>query len=168
MRCAVLLRAVPLLSPVFRPGPDRLRVLKMSRIGLFQPDPCSRTRAFLDNRGLQACGFDTTGAIVGNWYLRVVGSSTPAARFRCPGPSLSIGGRAFRKTFTDRLTQRNSGDLVRQPPSTWIVDSGPSSVHSVCYQVAGWCSEDNPITRNSNLMAGIWLQLHAATYPSQL
>lgn len=62
----------------------------MSLIGLFKPYPCFLTRAVLDSLGLQARGFDTTGATVGNRYLLVVGSSTPAARFRCPGPSLSI------------------------------------------------------------------------------
>lgn len=34
LRFALLLRAVPLPSPVFRPDPDRLRVLRMSLMGL--------------------------------------------------------------------------------------------------------------------------------------
>lgn len=85
-------------------------------------DPCSLTRAFLDSPELQARGFDTTGATVGNWYLSAVGSSTPAARFRCPRPSAEGRRTSIRKTFRDRLTRRNSGDLVRQPLSTWTAD----------------------------------------------
>lgn len=90
----LLLLAVHCHRRFFVPVPDRLASPKMSLVRLFKPDPCSLSPAFLDALGLQAYGIDTTGATVGDWYLRVGGSRLPAARFRCAGPSLGIAGRA--------------------------------------------------------------------------
>lgn len=109
----------------------------------------------MNTLSLQACGFDTTSATVGNWYLRVAGSSTPAARFRCPGPSLGYRRTSIPENLHRSLNptkQRRSGS-----PTSVHVDSGPSSAHLVCYQVAAWCSEDETITRNSKSLGMVRL-----------
>lgn len=122
MRFVALLRAVPLPSPVFRPGPDRSRVLRMSLMALVKADPCSAMRAFLDSprpAGLRIlippARLLETGTCL-SWAL-----AHPPRVSGVPGPH---GHRrtSIPKTFRDRLTRRNSGDLVRRPLSTWTVD----------------------------------------------